>query len=67
MKNLILFLSGLVLINIPKCLSENFYPGGIEDENYSCFSIELGYPCCQTSCEVYYIDEDGDWGIEDNH
>jgi len=29
-----------------------------------CFSTRLGYPCCQTTTEVVYQDNDGDWGVE---
>jgi hypothetical protein len=25
-----------------------------------------GYKCCKTGCEVVYVDDDGEWGIEDN-
>ncbi|ORX85415.1 hypothetical protein BCR32DRAFT_196871, partial [Anaeromyces robustus] len=30
-----------------------------------CFSIKLGYPCCNT-CNVSTTDQDGSWGIENN-
>eukprot|EP00833_Pecoramyces_ruminatium_P014027 jgi/Orpsp1_1/1188059/evm.model.d7180000062209.1 len=29
----------------------------------TCFSIKLGYDCCN-SCDVYYTNEDGQWGYE---
>ena len=29
----------------------------------SCFSVPLGYPCCE-SCKVVYTDKDGKWGVE---
>ncbi|ORY47950.1 hypothetical protein LY90DRAFT_360776, partial [Neocallimastix californiae] len=32
-----------------------------------CWSEELGYPCCTSSCHVYSFDTDGQWGYEDNH
>jgi len=30
-----------------------------------CFSVALGYPCCKGN-DVYYQDDDGDWGVENN-
>jgi hypothetical protein len=33
----------------------------------TCWSEELGYPCCTSSCHVYSFDTDGQWGYEDNH
>ncbi|ORX84818.1 alpha/beta-hydrolase [Anaeromyces robustus] len=32
-----------------------------------CFSTRLGYPCCTKTTAVVYHDNDGDWGVEDNH
>ncbi|OUM56143.1 Non-catalytic module family DOC2, partial [Piromyces sp. E2] len=32
-----------------------------------CFSLKLGYPCCETTTEVAQEDGDGKWGIEDGH
>jgi len=32
-------------------------------KNDSCFSKDMGYPCCST-CEVAYTDSDGGWGVE---
>jgi len=59
MKNLTLFLIGLVFINIPACLSQN--------NDKQCFSQKLkpSYPCCKGD-KVVYTDEDGDWGVENN-
>jgi hypothetical protein len=31
----------------------------------TCWSKALGYPCCKSSCEVIYSDDDGEWGVED--
>jgi len=31
-----------------------------------CWSEAQGYPCCQKTKEVVYIDESGEWGIENN-
>jgi len=31
-----------------------------------CFSASLGYPCCQQTTEVVYVDQDGEWGYENN-
>jgi len=32
----------------------------------NCFSINLGYPCCQGN-KVEYVDSDGEWGYENNN
>ncbi|KAG4085439.1 alpha/beta-hydrolase [Neocallimastix lanati (nom. inval.)] len=32
-----------------------------------CFSTKLGYPCCTSTSDVVYTDDDGDWGIENNN
>jgi len=32
----------------------------------TCWSDKLGYPCCKNTCEVYFKDNDGSWGIENN-
>jgi len=32
-----------------------------------CWSIRLGYPCCQFTKNVVYTDSDGDWGVENNN
>ncbi|OUM56349.1 Non-catalytic module family DOC2, partial [Piromyces sp. E2] len=55
MNNLTLFVLGLVLVNIPSCLSQQ------------CFSQSLTppYPCCKGN-KIVYMDKDGDWGIEDS-
>jgi len=31
----------------------------------SCWSTKLGYKCC-TGCEVTFVDNDGEWGLENN-
>jgi len=31
----------------------------------NCWSEKYGYPCCKNS-EVYYVDEEGQWGIEND-
>jgi len=36
-----------------------------QQEQPSCFSIALGFPCCQGN-KVEYVDNDGQWGIENN-
>jgi len=59
MKNFTLFLLGLVLINVPACLSTS-------TSSNQCFSLALGYPCC-TGNTVVYSDGDGDWGVENNN
>jgi enterochelin esterase-like enzyme len=33
----------------------------------TCFSEQLGYPCCQTTTDVIQVDENGQWGIENNN
>jgi len=39
----------------------------VEQKNdEKCWSEQHGYPCCK-SCIVYEIDEDGQWGYENNH
>jgi len=59
MNNLTLFFLGLVLINIPTCLSQN--------EDKQCFSQSLkpSYPCCEGN-KIVFTDKDGDWGVEHN-
>ena len=53
MNNLTLFILGLVLINVPSCLSKQ------------CIGELFGYPCCKDKhTEIFFRDEDGDWGIE---
>ncbi|OUM56962.1 carbohydrate esterase family 1 protein [Piromyces sp. E2] len=32
----------------------------------NCFSTKLGYPCCEVTKEIVYVDEDGNWGVENN-
>jgi len=38
------------------------------NQSGSCSSriISLGYPCCSPGCIVYYVDDDGTWGIEND-
>jgi len=31
----------------------------------SCSFESIGYPCCKTNCDVVYVDESGNWGVED--
>jgi len=32
-----------------------------------CWSKKLGWPCCsEGNVDIYYTDEDGDWGVENN-
>jgi hypothetical protein len=33
----------------------------------SCWSTALGYPCCKNTSEVVYVDESGEWGVENNN
>jgi len=33
----------------------------------ACWSQSLGYPCCKTTKEVVYQDNDGDWGVENGN
>jgi len=55
MNNLILFILGLVLINVPSCLSA------------SCYAEKLGFSCCRDkNTKILLSDEDGDWGIEND-
>ncbi|OUM59772.1 Non-catalytic module family DOC2 [Piromyces sp. E2] len=55
MNNLTLFVLGLVLVNIPSCLS------------LQCFSQLLTppYPCCKGN-KIVYTDDSGNWGVENN-
>ncbi|OUM59770.1 Non-catalytic module family DOC2 [Piromyces sp. E2] len=55
MNNLTLFVLGLVLVNIPSCLSQQ------------CFSQLLTppYPCCKGN-KIVYTDDSGNWGVENN-
>jgi len=32
----------------------------------ACWSEKLGYPCCKSTNDVYYEDDDGQWGVENN-
>jgi polyhydroxybutyrate depolymerase len=32
-----------------------------------CFATKLGYPCCTTTTEVVFTDNDGKWGVENNN
>jgi len=38
-----------------------------QTSNNSCFASSLGYPCCSSNIPVTYVDEDGEWGIENNN
>jgi len=31
-----------------------------------CWSERLGYPCCTSTNGIYFSDNDGDWGIEND-
>ncbi|ORY62785.1 putative cellulase [Neocallimastix californiae] len=33
----------------------------------SCWSQDLGYPCCQSTVDVRYTDKDGLWGVENGN
>ncbi|OUM68195.1 family 5 glycoside hydrolase [Piromyces sp. E2] len=35
------------------------------ENNDGCFSLKLGYRCCN-HCAIYYTDNDGNWGVENN-
>jgi len=35
--------------------------------NADCFSTKLGYPCCKNTKDVAYIDDDGQWGYENDN
>jgi len=32
-----------------------------------CFATQLGYPCCTKTKDVVLADQNGQWGVEDNH
>jgi len=40
-----------------------FYGKALAD----CFSTKLGYPCCKSTTEVVYTDNDGNWGVENGN
>jgi len=54
--------------------TDNDGPWGVENNDWcgisntssatSCFSVALGYNCCQQTTEVVYVDNDVSWGIE---
>jgi arabinoxylan arabinofuranohydrolase len=37
-----------------------------EPEEPACWSEPLGYPCCSSWSYVYYVDDDGNWGVEND-
>jgi len=37
-----------------------------EPEEPACWSEPLGYPCCSSCSYVYYVDDDGNWGVEND-
>ncbi|ORX84303.1 acetylxylan esterase [Anaeromyces robustus] len=37
-----------------------------QNNDTECFSLALGYSCCQKTTAVIYEDKDGKWGIENN-
>jgi len=53
MKKFIIF-SVLTAINIAQIRADE------------CFSVHLGFPCCQNTQEIIYSDNYGDWGVENN-
>jgi len=38
-----------------------------QTNNSSCFSTALGYPCCSSTTQVAYVDNDGQWGYENGN
>jgi len=32
-----------------------------------CWSLSQGFPCCSNTCEVFFADESGSWGIENDN
>jgi len=32
----------------------------------SCWSTRLGYPCCTNNSQVYFVDDNGSWGIQND-
>jgi len=51
---------------IPASCSPVAEPEPVEPEEPECKFEALGFPCCATTCEVYYTDEDGEWGVEND-
>jgi len=37
-----------------------------EEKPAECKFEAVGFKCCTTTCEVYYTDDTGDWGVENN-
>jgi rhamnogalacturonan endolyase len=35
--------------------------------NASCWSVSLGYPCCTNNTTIYYIDDNGNWGVQNDN
>ena len=35
--------------------------------NTSCWSVSLGYPCCTNNSTIYYIDDNGNWGVQNDN
>jgi phospholipase/lecithinase/hemolysin len=57
------------LIENEKASQQIFSKGnqGNQGNEGNCWSTALGYPCCSSAnAEVYFTDESGDWGIENN-
>eukprot|EP00833_Pecoramyces_ruminatium_P011664 jgi/Orpsp1_1/1185696/evm.model.c7180000094868.1 len=56
----------LIAFTLAAKVSANLWeqPVVINDE---CFSVKLGYPCCKQAKEVFYVDEDGEWSVENNN
>jgi len=34
--------------------------------NAACWSESLGYPCCTSTNQVFFVDNDGEWGVEND-
>lgn len=51
---------------IPTTTTETQATATSSSEVEACWSEKLGYPCCQSTCYAYTIDDDGEWGYENN-
>jgi len=50
----------------PAQTSQSSAPAQTQASEATCWSTKLGYSCCKT-CSVFFTDNDGKWGIENNN
>jgi len=49
-----------------ECIDCKSSSGGKTNSNGKCWSEAYGYPCCKTCGPVYFTDDQGQWGIEND-